>query len=138
MVTYAMLSLEIKAQSADCIQLKISLTIKLVTEHNQQTETLKHTGKRPDAGAFEQFGRVAFIVFQFFEVTVDNVVCIPVKSSVAGHRRLLDRRHLCWSNFLTFIKHNKTLTLTILHHNLESCITFVHCISTSNYSSSLI
>ena len=61
--------------------------------HRHTPSITKRTSKCADAGAFKQFGRVALVIFKFLEIAVDHVG-VPVESSVAGCRRLLDRRHL--------------------------------------------
>ena len=82
---------------SDCILIGSAvfavLTIVTDTLHHYTPSITKRTSKCADAGAFKQFGRVALVIFKFLEIAVDHVG-VPVESSVAGCRRLLDRRHL--------------------------------------------
>ena len=77
-------------------QCRVSAMLQLQNSKNEKHFTsAKLTGKCPDARAFKQFGGVTLVVLKFFQITVDHVANVPVKASVAGCRRLLDRRHRC-------------------------------------------
>ena len=113
---------------SDCILIGSAVFAVLMIVTDRQTKPLHHytpstterTSKCADAGAFKQFGRVALVIFKFLEIAVDHVG-VPVESSVAGCRRLLDRRHLARPT-------SAPATFTTRHQNKPRHLAITSCL----------